>query len=203
MATKISALSTNATPAGTAVVPAVDSGTTSKVTIEDAVRYGKRKWNGWFNVTNTTAQTGIGTTETVLTISGAASNVAYLPSYLDGGLSDVLTSGAGAKVLFGNMPVGSFGMLSVCGELTTDTNNTAASLIWKYFDSSDSEVLTHTTPIGFFKSSGSGNEWTTTLPFYVDSTLAADGYLQMFIQFDTGSANAVTVSDLTGLIELM
>jgi len=94
-------------------------------------------------------------------------------------------------------------MLSVCGELTTDTANTAASLIWKYFDSSDSEVLTHTTPIGFFKDSGSGQEWTTTLPFYVDSTLAADGYLQMFIKFDKGSGNAVTVSDLTGLIELM
>lgn len=188
-ATKISELTATTTPDKDVQVAVVESGSTKRTTIDQAVS----AVLGWFNVGhNGSGQTGIGTSETQLLVDGLGTNQGGY-SHLPNGVSSTdAYDSSDSRIKLGWLDEGQAIAIRIDGELTTTSANTAATMILRFYDSDDNALFDLNMFAAYVKSASSGNTvMTSYAPIYISSSLASGGYCKAFIQFDTGASNEV------------
>jgi len=187
MGEKISAQTETTTPSKTDEMVLVSGGNTRKATIQNALE----TTLGWFDVgEDGAAQTSLGNGSDIqILVDAADSNqggYANLPHGISS--SDVYDAG-NSRIKLGWLDGGESILMRVSGDITTSANTTAVTFTFKFFDSSDSEVFT-LSDSRYYKTAGT-YPFSIVLPIWISSTLASDGYVQVYANFDAGSGNAI------------
>lgn len=193
--TKISELPANTTPDSTAIVPVVESSTTSKSTVSQLVG----AVQGWFSVgDNGASQTGIAdATETKVEVDAALSGQGgydYLPHGISS--SDVYDSST-SKIKLGWLSVGQLIYIEMNGDLTTGTGVSKVTFTFKFFSSGDVEQTALRKDIQLDYSASTSYPFNAQTIAFINSTLAADGYCTIHMTFDGGSGNTINMGSFT------
>ena len=188
-ATKISELSATTTPGMDVQVAVVESGTTKRTEMKQAMA----SVLGWFNVGHNGAdQTGIGTAETQLLVDAASAfqgGYSHLPN---GITSTDVYDNTDSRIKLGWLNEGQSVAIRVDGELTTSSANTGIATTIRLYDSDDVALFDLKMFAAYVKSASSGNAFFESFtPIFISAELADDGYCKVFTQFDTGASNEV------------
>ncbi len=198
MATKISALPETTSPGSSVELAVVDSGTTKHTTASNLAPAIVDTRLGWFDVGHNGAdQTSIGTTEVKILVDGALTFQGGYDNLPEGITSTQVYDTSTSRIKTDWLDEGQAFLVRVTGELTTSTANTSAIVHFNFYDSTDTLLFTLSANAGYFKSTGARKFSAIEMVFVSSSVATTGAYMEVGMEFDTGSANEIDMGGFT------